>query len=327
MYGSYLEVRMLIKETIMSLFLWCFLLTGTSLATHVSVSSVSGQSGPITTVTASTLKKRTVSLEIQSEIINFDTFSDRELVSFAEQDKKIHNINSLLNYSAGIAYGITDDMTLNLSIPYVVRRDIRESEPPDEIHEHGDAEGIGDISLRAHRRFVRKTDMDMTLLAGMKVPTGETTKADDHGERFETEFQPGSGSWDPFLGIAVTKRFGKLSLDGNVLYTLVTEGSQDTDLGDKFNYNIAFAYGPYSGTTSVDFIIEGNGIWVAKQDVNGNKDDNSGGNVVYISPGVRISFGNTISAYVSYGYPVLQDMNGDQNEIDYRMVLGINAGF
>jgi len=266
-------------------------------------------------------------LGLQFEEIKFDTFSDRELISFAEQDKEIHNINSLSKYSAGIAYGITDDMTLRLSLPYVVRRDIRESEPPDEIHEHGDSKGIGDISLYAHRRLAKKGNMDMTLLVGIKMPTGETTTKDDHGVRYEAEFLPGSGSWDPSLGIAFTRRLGKLSLDGNVLYTLVTEGTQNTDLGDKFNYNIALAYVPYSGTTSVDVIIEGNGVWVAKQDVNGNKDDNSGGNVFYISPGVRASFGNSISAYVSYGYPVLEDMNGDQNEIDYRVVVGINATF
>jgi hypothetical protein len=30
--------------------------------------------------------------------------------------------------------------------------------------------------------------------------------------------QPGSGSWDPLLGLTVSKRLGRKSLDANVLY-------------------------------------------------------------------------------------------------------------
>jgi hypothetical protein len=318
---------MAIKKTIIVLFLTFFCLSGTALATHVTVSSVTGQSGPITTVTASTMKKGMIHLELQSEIVNFERFSNSELADFAEHDKEIHDMDYLLSYAAGIAYGLTDDTTLHLRIPYIIRKDIRESEPPDEVHKHGDSEGIGDISLHLHQRFVKKADLGITLLAGIKMPTGETDVKDDHGERFEAEFQPGSGSWDPFLGLAATKRFGKLSLDGNVLYTLVTEGIQKTDLGDKFNYNVALSYAAYSGTTSVDVTLEGNGIWIAKEEVDGEKDDNSGGNLVYLSPGVRASFHKAFTAYLSYGIPVIQDLNGDQNKIDYRGLVGISAAF
>lgn len=314
-------------KTIFILFIASFCLSGTALATHVTVGSVSGQSGPITTVTARTMKKGMVHLELQSELIKFERFSDRELIRFAEDDKEIHDMDYLLSYAAGVAYGLTDDTTLHVRIPYVIRRDIRESEPPDEIHKHGDSEGIGDVSLHMHQRFLKNADMDMTLLAGVKMPTGQTDVKDDHGERFEAEFQPGSGSWDPFLGLAATRRFGKISLDGNILYTLVTEGSQDTDLGDKFNYNVAVSYAAYSGTASIDVTLEGNGIWVDKQEASGVKDDNSGGNTIYLSPGARVSIGKTFGAYISYGIPVLQDLNGDQNKLDYRAVVGINAGF
>jgi hypothetical protein len=79
-------------------------------------------------------------------------------------------------------------------------------------------------------------------LVGVKTPTGTTDERDNEGELFETEFQPGSGSWDPLIGLAVTRGFGRWSLDSNVLYSLATEGVQQTDLGDRFHYNGAISY-------------------------------------------------------------------------------------
>jgi len=60
--------------------------------------------------------------------------------------------------------------------------------------------------------------------------------------RFEAEHQPGSGSWDPFIGIAHSRMWGGLSLHGSLLYSLATEGAQDTDLGDSVHYGVAAVY-------------------------------------------------------------------------------------
>ena len=55
------------------------------------------------------------------------------------------------------------------------------------------------------------------------------------GERLETEHQPGTGSWDPLVGFAASKRWGPVSLDGNALYQFSTKGAQDTELGDRLS--------------------------------------------------------------------------------------------
>ena len=76
----------------------------------------------------------------------------------------------------------------------------------------------------------------------MKAPTGATNRHTDTGELFDAEFQPGSGSWDGLFGLAATKRIGPWSFDANVLYVLATEGTQNTDLGDRFLYNAGVSY-------------------------------------------------------------------------------------
>ena len=62
------------------------------------------------------------------------------------------------------------------------------------------------------------------------------------GALFETEFQPGTGSWDWLLGAAFTQQFGSWSFDTNVLYVGVSTGAQQTNMGDRFFYNAAVSY-------------------------------------------------------------------------------------
>ena len=53
------------------------------------------------------------------------------------------------------------------------------------------------------------------------------------------------------FGLAYTKRFGQWSFDANVLYMLVTNGVQDTDLGDRFLYNAAISYRLTRGASDI----------------------------------------------------------------------------
>jgi len=102
----------------------------------------------------------------------------------------------------------------------------------------------------------------------------------------------------------------------------VTEGSRDTDLGDIFNYNLALSY---RALEPLDLILEANGVWRDKQEVEGVEDENSSGNIVYFSPGVKISLGKFM-AYLSAGFPVIEDLNGVQTGTDFRLVSGIIIG-
>jgi len=56
------------------------------------------------------------------------------------------------------------------------------------------------------------------------------------------------------------------------------------------------------------------------------KDPNSGGNVVYLSPGVRVSYGG-LSGFASVGVPVVNNLNGLQAKPGYRVVSGLAWAF
>jgi hypothetical protein len=200
------------------------------------------------------------------------------------------------------------------------------------------------------------------VLFGFKAPTGSTSQRDNFGNLFEAEFQPGSGSWDGLFGAAFTKRTGRWSFDVSGLYYLISTGTQNTNLGDRFLFGTAVSYRLVGATGSskevelheycmqprnqlqehclyhanhdhsdmmktpytLDLVLELNGEWHDKQRIAGIPDPNSGGTTVYISPGVRVGF-DRFSGFVSVGVPILNEHNGVQSKPDFRVLTGIGA--
>ncbi len=56
------------------------------------------------------------------------------------------------------------------------------------------------------------------------------------------------------------------------------------------------------------------------------RDPNSGGNVVYLSPGLRLSH-ERWPGFVSLGVPIINDLNGLQAEPDWRLLTGVAVNF
>ena len=224
-------------------------LASPAFAHHPSGVSSTGGAGPIATITGSTLDQGQSAAVVFFEMVKINPISDAQLKTFAGQHIHAHSMDAILAPTLIYAYGITNDLTVIGRLPVVTRLDIREghhSHGPagNSVDERGDSSGIGDLTLLGQYRFYnnKATRTEAALLLGVKAPTGRTNEYDKLGERFETEFQPGSGSWDGLFGAAFTQRAGAWSFDGNVLYHLATKGAQETDLGDRFQYNLAVSY-------------------------------------------------------------------------------------
>jgi len=305
------------------------------------------------------MEKNRWAAALRTDYQKFDRFSDSELESLAASGTETHSMDDQTSVFFSAGYGLTEDLTVGMHIPYVIRRGIREGHDEGgipEVHDHGDSEGIGDLSLFGQFRFLRaeRAGADVSALFGIKTPTGETKATDREGVRFESEFQPGSGSWDPLIGVAAGRRWGMITCNASLLYAMATGGAQDTDLGDALHFGLAFSwpYTPAHGDShhsigshahepgvsippakserhshiSFDFTLEANGEWRQKQTVSGTSDPNSGGTVMLLSPGVRINVYDRYSAFVSAGIPVIQELNGTQHETRYRFVAGISMG-
>ena len=74
-------------------------------------------------------------------------------------------------------------------------------------------------------------------------------------------------------------------------------------------------------------MLEVNGEYRDKNDVDGEKDEHTGGDVVFLSPGVRVSSSDRWSLFLSAGKTVYDDFNGIQTDVDYRLVGGLGFAF
>jgi len=359
-------------------------LTGPAMAHHPGGTSNASEAGPIYTIPATTLEQGRVAAFVVYEFIRLNNLDNFTLATAAGQHQHVHSIGTISSAAIGAAFGITDDLMVSVRLPYVERTNIREGthshlhggEVINSVTDRGGTDGVGDLTALGQWRFFNNqaTGTQAAVLFGLKAPTGRTRVYDRQGERFETEFQPGSGSYDPLAGLALSQHLGRWSFDTNVLYVFANKGAQRTNLGDRFQYNAALSYrlfgsgveearaveaGPpaaymHAGhdhhapaarhdhtpdhvhshhlevprvpQLAIDAVLEFNGEWHDKQVIDREKDRNSGGNVVYLSPGVRVSYGS-LSGFVSVGVPVVNHMNGLQSKPRERVVTGLAFAF
>lgn len=313
-------------------------------ADHPSIRFGTQGAGPITTIPAQTMPAGTLAMGVDVEYINTERFSDAEIVALTADHVHAHSVDSILTSSLGISYGLSDDLTLSLRLPHVHRDNVRSG-----VHAHGshgtvsntaedlgDSSGMGDALALGKYRFLNTADGQAALLFGVEMPTGQTD-ATHQGMKLEAEHQPGSGSWDWLLGLAVGTRAGPLALDANVLYVLATEGTQDTELGDRFQHNLGLAYRiggevhDHGSTEHVhrawDLVLELNGEWSDKKQVDGVTDRDSGGYQLLLAPGLRYASGEGWSAHFSVGVPVVSDPGRGHTDTDYRITAGIATAF
>jgi hypothetical protein len=298
--------------------------------------------GPIVSIPASTLPAHRWSASVRLEWITYETFSDAELLALADDGIEAHSVDQLFSPSFGIAYGFTPRLTIGARIPHVSRSDIREGLDlsPSEVNHLGDSEGIGDMSLLAQVRATPASERpQFSLLFGLKLPTGETNERTVDGDLFEVEHQPGSGSVDPMLGAAWSFTNPTVLLDANLLGTITSEGEQQTNLGNLFQVNVATTWRlPHAGRpvharwhegrhSHLDLIVELNGEWRSRMEIADIEQPNTGGTLIYLTPGLRYHSPQQWSLSGALGIPVVQDLNGVQHETRLRGIVGFGVMF
>ncbi len=152
---------------------------------------------------------------------------------------------------ASAHYGLRHDFQLSAVVPYVIRT-LEQDDPssPDRLS----ARGPGDVTLAAKWRYARRDAVgsatNFAVLGGLELPTGSDSER-DHGVLLPPDLQPGSASWDPFLGTGVTHEPGRWRFNAFVLYKRVGEGTHDLKQGDPFFAELAagnrFWLEPYPG--------------------------------------------------------------------------------
>lgn len=312
-------------------------------ASHV-LGGASGNSAAAYTISANTMGEGGLYVGVNFETVRNKNLSDSAMLAALNSGSDhLHSIDTINSYALSAAYGITDNLTFNIQLPYISRKNIRAGEDDGggpEIHPHNNVEELGDATALLQYK-VYDDEFKVALLAGLKVPTGKDDVSFE-GEVLEADLQSGSGSWDLFAGIALTKDFEDFSLHSNILYKYNGKGARQSELGDIFTYNLALSYNLIDHQShdllkgleeenhygySLDTFIELNGELTEEDSFDGAKASNTGHNIIFATTGLQLSTEDNYSLFFAVSVPVYQDMNGKQNYISYRSTFGIGKSF
>lgn len=280
-----------------------------------------GTSGSgFTTLTAETLKPGHFSSSFQFDWTEFDGLGgDIEGVDLLDR--------SFLS-TVSLGYGVAENFQLGLTYGYYAAEGNRELEGGDIVT--FDPDGFTDLWLTGKYRFYQGPAGQLALIGGVKAPTGDSSLTNSEGERVEPSATAGTGAWDGMAGLAYTVPLSAaLTFDASALYTFRGE-RYDYQLGNRLDLGTSLAWrvcGDAKTFPQVSLVAEATLRHISKSEDEGEKDGNTGGTVLFLSPGVKVSFTERIAASVGIQLPVVQNLNGRQVETQFRLISGISIAF
>jgi hypothetical protein len=308
----------------------------TALAHHGGVSLPFGPGTPVETNSPLTLPEGGLVLSTRVEQVEWQKFQ------FAEPTNK----DSFTFLNVGLSYGIKPFLTASVFLPYAVKRE----------DTFGDNDGIGDIRFMGILGFnydgkeVRLNSAKETAVTlegkkktyfsfygGFTLPTGKTNLA--LGGEVDPTMQPGFGSPSYTVGFnAARALLRSFTLVFDTAYDIFTERNS-FKFGNEWRVNLAGVqelYGkPEKFISKIDGVLELNFLNIARDEEGGKGLRASGGNILYLSPGLRLAFPKLQNANLGLliKIPVLKSLNeqdeqqGSEGLEKYRAIFTLSFYF
>lgn len=211
-----------------------------------------------------------------------------------------------------ILYGVTEDIALTLEAPQFL-------EKKEAVNS---SDGLGDIALRGKYQFYRKDSPGAqdkaALIYGLRFPSGD----EDRKPATST------GAVEHLFGLTLGHESTTLYGFATARYLLKTD-SGSRDKGDQFLLDISVGFRPWLRSyKSWDLVLllETSYILTQKDEIDGAGQPNTGGEEILTGPTFLWSIRN-IMLKGGVQFPVWQDMNGTQKEMDFRSVVAIEYHF
>jgi Putative MetA-pathway of phenol degradation len=202
-----------------------------------------------------------------------------------------------------LTYGLTGDWAAGVELPYAFKK-----------AGHEESDGLGDFRLFTKYRFWRHDTLgaqeSVAALLKVNLDTGDADESPALG----------TGATDTILGLTYGYESRKWYRWASARYRLNGENAGGLQRGDKFLVDLVVGIRP-TPTTYLEpdtvWMLELNGEFGQRADLNGATLRDSGGVEWFLSPGVFWTIRNfAIKAGVQI--PVYADLNGNQDESDYR---------
>jgi Putative MetA-pathway of phenol degradation len=217
--------------------------------------------------------------------------------------------------SALFSYRSASRVALLARLPYVFKRNV--ASPAGEAEEIARSQGLGDAELLGRYDALRFGDGlarngALALIAAATVPTGSNDRKDGLGDRIEEHLQSGAGAWSGIGGLAFDTALPGVAFSASVLGRANSTNAHGYHYGDAvlFNAGVARSLSP-----DWQAALELNGRSAARDRVGEDAfDENTGGAIVYVAPGLRWSGLASLKLNLAVQIPLASDLNGDQTE-------------
>ncbi len=150
--------------------------------------------------------------------------------------------------------------------------------------------GLGDFELSGRAVVFRDRTFSprhiLSVMAGLKMPTGPFV-TDSQGYPIAPDDQPGSGSWDPFAGVAYGWFGDNLAVFSSVGYRFTTDGWNGYHRGQQVGGGVTVQFQPWQYAA---LSVGGDFVWTAADRLQSGIDaPNTGGAMLALSPALVIS--------------------------------------
>lgn len=209
--------------------------------------------------------------------------------------------------TVSIAYAPSESTVLATRLPYA-----RKTLKTPSLARY-EAEGFSDAELLLHKTLWRDNSAWANHITGvnliLRVPTATEIKED--GEPLDIDVQPGAGAWVPQLGgWYMWRGFGQF------IYASITahfpgEGFADFEAGDAVTSAVKYQR-IFDDRFALSLGMDAR--WAQKDRYNGEIDEESGGSIVFISPGALWEFSERMRLDMDVQIPWLNDLRGNREE-------------
>ncbi len=282
------------------------------------------QAAPITFNTALPVAK--------GAFVNREQLFFKRFKSDSSPAKRNLKVNGLVSV---IGYGITPKLAIFVAVPYLEKKiDFRFSDPLFSGSTSRSTKNPGDTTVFARYTFYQKDEQSKTFrmaaFAGFKAPTGIDNKQDSLG-RIPVPLQSGSGAWDYLLGAVMTYQVLDFQFDAQL--SMQRKGhANNFRAGHSYKADISLQYRILPQQISrathgfVYAVIEANYRKITPDELAGINDVNSGGDTLFISPGIQYVTPKYILE-AAIQIPVKQDLHGSALETDTIISTGFRINF
>ena len=264
------------------------------------------------------------------------------------------NANSL---QADLAYGITPRFTVQASLPLFTRKAYAHTHlpvtttpvdptspelPPDEGHGHGGpaaavpvdreyrADGFGDTLVGLSYGVWGAGSQRLTAGAALKLPTGESRLPNRYdGGLHDPMLQPGTGSLDYLVSASYVRGGRTLSWAASASHQFATENDLHYAFGDETivaagltrTLRAVYSRTMVSASVQVKTHMRGRSAYL------GAPVPNTGGRMVILSPGLRLTTPGGMGFYAYLQLPVYSYVNDAQLSTRSSLLTGIQKAF